>query len=95
MLDSGLLDEVTRLSAGPFSLSKTARQALGYKELLAHVEEGRPLDDCITEAVRRTRSFARRQRVWFRRDPRIRWFGTANNPVAVLPALLGEWSKCS
>ena len=36
-----------------------------------------PLD----AAVRRTRPFARRQRVWFRRDPRITWFGTADESV--------------
>ena len=36
-------------------------------------------------AVRRTRPFARRQRMWFRRDPRITWFGAAENPCRVLP----------
>jgi hypothetical protein len=30
--------------------------------------------------------------VWFRRDPRITWFGAPENPFAVLPALLGHWS---
>ena len=94
MVGAGLVREVRRLAKHPAGLSRTARQALGYKELLAHVENGAPLDDCIAESIRRTKAFARRQRVWFRRDPRIHWFGTANNPVAVLPALLGEWSKC-
>jgi tRNA dimethylallyltransferase len=71
-------------------LSRTARQALGYKELL----DGLPLDMAAAEIVRRTKTFARRQRVWFRRDPRITWFGTRTNPFAVLPALLGDWSEC-
>ena len=52
-----------------------ARQALGYREVLAHVEDGDPLADCLEEAVRRTRVFARRQASWFRRDPRITWAG--------------------
>ena len=39
--------------------SRTARQALGYRELLAHVETGRPLEDCVVDALRRTRAFAR------------------------------------
>ena len=55
--------------------SRTARQALGYRELLAHVEDGDPLEERIEEAVRRTRSYARRQASWFRRDPRITWAG--------------------
>ena len=92
MLAAGLLHEVRSLAARPTGLSKTARQALGYRELLAHVEQGLPLDRAVIEAVDRTRRFARRQRMWWRRDPRVRWLGAAENPLAVLPALLGEWS---
>ena len=73
MVAAGLLDEVRALVARPGGMSRTARQALGYKELLAHVEEGVPLGACLDEAVRRTRQFARRQAAWFRRDPRIVW----------------------
>ena len=73
MLAAGLVDEVATLAARPQSLSRTARQALGYRQLLEHVEDGRPLDECVDEAVRATVQFARRQRVWFRRDPRIAW----------------------
>jgi tRNA dimethylallyltransferase len=72
-VDNGLLGEVRALAGRPRGISRTARQALGYRELLAHVEEGAPLQECIEEAVRRTRSFARRQGSWFRRDPRIVW----------------------
>jgi tRNA dimethylallyltransferase len=74
----GFLAEVQRLATGP-PLSRTAAQALGYRELLAYLaaeEAGAPapsVDDALDEAVRRTRVFARRQRAWFRRDPRITW----------------------
>jgi tRNA dimethylallyltransferase len=73
MEEAGLLEEVRALVARPGGMSRTARQALGYKELLAHVEDGVPLEVCREEAVRRTRQFARRQAAWFRRDPRITW----------------------
>ncbi len=73
MVAAGLLEEVRGLVARPGGMSRTARQALGYKELLAHVEDGVPLEACLEEAVRRTRQFARRQAAWFRRDPRITW----------------------
>lgn len=92
MVDRGLVDEVRALARA--AMSRTARQALGYKEVLAHIEHGFPLESAVAEAVRRTRAFARRQRVWFRRDPRIRWFGAPVNPFDVLPALLGDWSEC-
>ncbi|MDQ3896077.1 MAG: tRNA (adenosine(37)-N6)-dimethylallyltransferase MiaA [Actinomycetota bacterium] len=88
-LGAGLLDEVRRLQD---RMSRTARQALGYKELLAHLAGTCTLDEAVDEAVRRTKGFARRQRAWFRRDPRITWLGTSRNPVDLLPALLGDWS---
>jgi tRNA dimethylallyltransferase len=73
MVAAGLVEEVRALASRSGGISRTARQALGYRELLAHVEDGAPLDDCLEEAVRRTRHFARRQASWFRRDPRITW----------------------
>lgn len=92
-LAAGFLDEVRRLHAGP-ALSRTAAQALGYRELLAHlraVEAGEThptLDEAVDEAVRRTRAFARRQRAWFRRDPRITWLDAHLDPMDVLAPLV-------
>ncbi len=77
MVEDGLVDEVRALAARPGGISRTARQALGYREVLAHVEDGAPLADCLEEALRRTRQFARRQASWFRRDPRVTWAGSA------------------
>ena len=88
-LAAGFLDEVRALQE---RMSRTARQALGYKELLAHLAGDRTLEEAVADAVSRTREFARRQRAWFRRDPRITWLGSASNPVDLLPALLGDWS---
>jgi tRNA dimethylallyltransferase len=90
-LAAGLLDEVAALAASPAGLSRTARQALGYKELLGHLDGELTLDEATDLAVRRTRRFARRQRVWFRRDPRITWYHDDHDPLAVLPDLLRHW----
>jgi tRNA dimethylallyltransferase len=84
---AGFVDEVRHLAGGP-PLSQTAAQALGYRELLAHLRGECPLEAALDEAVRRTRRFARRQRVWFKRDPRITWFGADRDPMVVLPLLL-------
>ncbi len=73
MVRDGLVDEVRALAARPTGISRTARQALGYREVLAHVEGGVPLSECLDQALRRTRHFARRQASWFRRDPRVSW----------------------
>lgn len=96
MRTAGLVDEVERLRAEPRGWSRTARQAIGYKELedaldAPAAEREAALAAAFDTAVRRTRSFARRQRMWFRRDPRITWFGAAAEISDVEPALLAWW----
>jgi len=73
-MEQGLLEEVATLAEAPKGLSRTARQAVGYKELLRHIEDGVNLEECVMEAIAQSRRLARRQRSWFRRDPRIEWF---------------------
>ncbi len=86
-LAAGFLDEVRALAARPAGLSRTARQALGYKELLAHLDGELDLDAAVDLAVRRTRRFARRQRAWFRKDHRIRWIPPDGN---LLSEIVGD-----
>jgi tRNA dimethylallyltransferase len=83
----GLLEEVRKLAGRPAGLSRTARQAVGYRELLRHVEEGADLERCFVDAERRTRVLARRQWAWFRRDPRIVWL----DPAEALAGLSAQW----
>jgi len=90
MRDGGLVAEVEALRG---RLSRTAVQAIGYREVLAHLADGISLDTALDEAARRTRSFARRQRMWFRRDPRIVWYATSRNPRAVLGTILAAWRR--
>jgi tRNA dimethylallyltransferase len=71
MRHAGLVDEVERLRAGAWA--RSARQAIGYKEIADALESGTSLDDAFDLVVRRTRRFARRQRMWFRRDSRVVW----------------------
>jgi tRNA dimethylallyltransferase len=90
LMEAGLLDEVAALAARPGGLSRTARQALGYRELLSHIEDAVPLDVAVAAAVARTRSLARRQWSWFKRDPRIHWLDLDGDPLA---GLLAVWDS--
>ena len=67
--------------------SKPAPQALGYRELFAHLAGDTTLDEALELAVTRTRQFARRQRRWFARDPRITWLDIDDDPLVALDAL--------
>lgn len=87
-LDAGFLDEVAALRSRPEGWSTTAAQALGYKELALHLDGRCSLAGAVDLAERRTRTFARRQQRWFRRDPRVTWVA----PVGAEAAILGCWS---
>ena len=87
-MDRGLLQEVVALASAPGGLSRTARQAVGYRELLRHIEEGADLEACVEDAIIQSRRLARRQRSWFLRDPRIEWFDDADEARARLLAVL-------
>lgn len=81
----GFLDEVRALLGRTDGWSRTAAEALGYRELAAHLHGACGLDESVDLAVQRTRRFAVRQERWFRRDPRIEWFpavGTDGEAVA-------------
>ena len=71
-------------------VSPTALQALGYKEMVEHIEGRMSLEEVIATIVVKTRQFAVRQERWFRRDPRINWFDIESDPVTeVAPQLIG------
>ncbi len=91
-MEVGFLDEVRALRDRPGGLSRTAAQALGYKELFSHLDGTATLDEASAQAVTRTRQFARKQERWFRRDPRIGWIdaGAGHNVLAHLDDLLGD-----
>lgn len=67
MFDRGLIDEVRGLQTKFKGLSRTARQAVGYRELLDWLDEPSLLMDALIESVSaHTRQLARRQETWFR-----------------------------
>jgi tRNA dimethylallyltransferase len=70
MRSGGLVDEVSGLAD---RLGRTARHAVGYREILDALDGLSTVDEAFNKAARSTRKLARRQRTWFQRDPRIRW----------------------
>lgn len=81
MVADGLVDEVRGLVSAPGGMSHTARQALGYKEIIDHLEGRVSLAEAIEAVILRTGQFAVRQERWYRRDPRIQWIDVVADPV--------------
>ncbi|MEO9110079.1 MAG: tRNA (adenosine(37)-N6)-dimethylallyltransferase MiaA [Jatrophihabitantaceae bacterium] len=78
MLVQGWLAEIISLLPLGLRPSPTAGKALGYAQIMACLDDDGTvvgdLDDAVQITIRATRRFVRRQRRWFRRDPRVRWF---------------------
>ena len=91
MADAGLLDEVQRLATARWS--RTARQAIGYKEVLEHLHGEVTFEIALMAVETRTRRFARRQEAWFRRDHRIEWFGDGTKTPPGAEAVMAWWAR--
>jgi tRNA dimethylallyltransferase len=89
MMAAGFLDEVQQLRKDG-NMSHTAKQALGYAELLRHLEGKCTLDQAVGDIVIHTRQFAVRQERWFRRDPRITWVNIERDPVSEIGSVLAK-----
>lgn len=73
MIDDGLVDEVRGLLDRGLRASLTARAAIGYKEIVAHLDGDCTLAQAVDAIKQATRRYAKRQMTWFRRDQRIEW----------------------
>jgi tRNA dimethylallyltransferase len=85
MVAAGLLDEASRLRDDPRGISRTAVRAIGYAEAFAVLDGRLPREQLAQRITTRTWRYARRQRSWFRTDPRCR--------VTAPPDLLRRWTE--
>ena len=87
-IEDGFVEEVKNLISDGRELSKTASQALGYKQIISYIEGENTLEEAIESAIASTRRFARRQEKWFRRDPRIQWMELQEDPFELLEEVI-------
>lgn len=73
MWRDGFVAEVDQLANAGLATGRTASRALGYRQVLRYLAGGCTEAEAKAETIRATRRFVRRQRSWFRRDPRVRW----------------------
>ena len=71
MMERGLLEEVRGLLER--GLSRTALQAIGYKELIGHLKGDYSLEEAVEFIKRNTRRYAKRQYTWFRKEEGLNW----------------------
>ena len=73
MIAQGLAEEVRSLDLQP---GTTAAEAIGYKELRAHLAGAQSLEEATDQIKRASRQYAKRQMTWFRANPAVHWLDT-------------------
>lgn len=73
MFDAGFVDEVRGLIDQHPSLSRTASQAVGYREVIDHIAEKATIDETIEAVKTHTRQMAKRQESWLRSFSEVRY----------------------
>jgi tRNA dimethylallyltransferase len=92
MLAAGLVDEVRGLLERGFSPDLPTLSAIGYKEILAHLQEEISLEEAVRLIKRNTRIYVRRQANWFKEnDPDIHWFEAGPGTVDVIEKVIRDW----
>jgi len=93
MFADGLVEEVRALLDRGLRDGVTASRALGYAQVIAELDAGGDGSAALEPTFVGTRRYVRRQRSWFRRDPRVHWLSSADpgNPATVLR----RWSDVS
>jgi tRNA dimethylallyltransferase len=93
MMAAGWAEEVRGLLARYPTLSHTAAEATGYRELIDHVQGRLSLDDAVEHIKIATRQLARRQMKWFRRFPRVSWVSGDQPAEQLVEAAVSAWKQ--
>ena len=72
MMEHGLESEVRALLSD-FTLSPTARAAIGYKELIDTISRGERIEDAVALIKQKSRNYAKRQLTWFHKNQKVHW----------------------
>lgn len=83
MLDTGLVDEVRGLLQAGIPADIKPLQAIGYKEVLAHLRGDTTLEEMSEQIKRNTRHLAKRQLTWFRREAEAQWVAYPENSATI------------
>jgi len=79
MIEAGLVKEIKNLLAEEKPLTKQAAAAIGYAEIIDHLNGEISLEDAIERIKINTRRFAKSQRTWFKTFKNVNWIDIAQD----------------
>ncbi len=92
MLERGWVEEVKTLLKTGVDPDVPAFQAIGYRQIVRHVQGDWSLRAAMEDTIRATRRYAKRQTTWFRKEPDVRWI-SASDPEPGMEAWLRQFKR--
>ena len=92
MIEQGWVEEVAALLERGVDPRAPAFQAIGYRQIVRHVEGGWSLEAATEDTIRATRRYAKRQMTWFRKESNVRWL-PASDLEREMPSLLEQLNR--
>jgi tRNA dimethylallyltransferase len=91
--DAGLVEEIRSLLAQGIPREANAFKAIGYREVLRAIERGEDPEQTREEVRRNTRRLAKRQRSWFRTEPKVVWLDAADDRAQLVERVVDLWRR--
>jgi tRNA dimethylallyltransferase len=88
---AGLVDEVRALLVSGVPPTANALKAIGYRQTVAGLAEGTALSEVVARVKQATRSYAKRQRTWFRKEPGVTWLDAGEPTDALTERVVDLW----
>ena len=90
--EAGLVREIRELLDAGVPREAGAFKAIGYREVLEAIDEGRNPFEAREAISRNTRRYSRRQRSWFRNEPEVTWLDAAHGPESLAERIVEMWA---
>ena len=74
MFESGLVEEVKKLLKSGIDEDILRKKIIGYGEVIDYLNKEITLEEAIRKMQKKTRVYARRQIIWFKKEKGIEWF---------------------
>jgi len=92
MLKQGLVEEVRNWLA-KYQNRPTAKQAIGYKEVVAYLDGVISYEEMVNKIKLETRHYAKRQLTWFKKNQDYQWLNGEDGNQKNIEIILEEWRK--
>jgi len=94
MIQQGWIEEVKRLIDSGIPKNSSGLSSIGYRQIISYLNDEISQDEMVKEIIKETKQYARKQLIWFRKEPNVRWVDINNkHDSQIANEIIGIWQK--